>query len=253
MTGHLPRLLTRAQARRLAALGARADALPPARLAAEAESARCLARAAARLLHRADERLALPLIGHESLARPVGCDWAWRPAPWRLPTEVPGHAAVASGTALGEGTRLFHDCPLAEIAVRQRRNRRAEDVAPFALAVDVYRFAGSFLSLAIEPPPAAAAGLTRRHILRAEAIIEMERPLELFARLNIVHGPNTAQEVRELPPGGGNVMAEIDLAGMAINEKRIERLWLDLILEGPEMNRVTFRDLTLLRRPRNEI
>ena len=253
MTGPISRRLTRALARRLAAMGARAGTLPAARLAAEAEAARCLARSATRLVHEADERLALPIVGHESLTRPVGCDWAWRPDPWRLPMAVPGAAAVASGTALGTAARLFHDCPLAEIAALQRRNRRAEDVAPYALAVDVYRFEGSFLSLAIDLPPAAASGLTRRHILRAEAIIGMERPLELFARLNIVHGPNTSQAVQELPAGGGRVMAEFDLAGMEINEKRIERLWLDLILEGPEMNRVTFRDLTLLRRPRNDI
>jgi hypothetical protein len=38
-----------------------------------------------------------------------------------------------------------------------------------------------------------------------------------------------------------------------MNEKRVERIWLDLIFEGPEMNQVTLRDLTFSRRPRAEL
>jgi hypothetical protein len=81
----------------------------------------------------------------------------------------------------------------------------------------------------------------------------VEKPLEIFARLNIKHGPNIEQIVRELPMMGEEVMVEFDLAYTKINEKRVERLWLDLIFEGPEMNQITLRDVTFSRRPRAEL
>ena len=78
----------------------------------------------------------------------------------------------------------------------------------------------------------------------------MEKPLEIFARLNIKHGPNTEQIVRELPLHEEDIMVEFDLAYTKLNERRVERLWMDLIFEGPQMNQVILRDLTFSRRPR---
>ncbi len=94
--------------------------------------------------------------------------------------------------------------------------------------------------------------LGRRHLIRLETIVEMEKPLEIFARLNVRHGPNTEQLVRELPLNEQNVMVEFDLGYTRLYEKRIENAWIDLIFEGPEMNQVILRDLTLSRRPRAE-
>ena len=83
--------------------------------------------------------------------------------------------------------------------------------------------------------------------------VENEKPLEIFARLNIKHGPNVEQIVRELPLGEDEVMVEFDLAYTKMNEKRIERMWIDLIFEGPEMNQVVLRDLTFGRLPRADL
>jgi len=71
--------------------------------------------------------------------------------------------------------------------------------------------------------------------------------------LNIKHGPNVEQIVRELPLGDEQVMVEFDLAYTKVNEKRVERLWVDLIFEGPEMNQIILRDVTFSRRPRAEL
>src|SRR5690606_29488223 len=111
-------------------------------------------------------------------------------------------------------------------------------------------FDGSFLSLAVDLPDAAVDGLRRTHVLRMDVIVEMEQPLEIFARLNIRHGPNTEQIVRELPLSEAHIRAEFDLAYANLNEKRIESAWVDIIFEGPEMNQVNLRDLTFSRRPR---
>ncbi|MGB8624510.1 MAG: DUF6478 family protein, partial [Paracoccaceae bacterium] len=185
--------------------------------------------------------------------KPMGADWAARPQLWRGPLDVPGAAAVESKTPLGEAVTVFHDCRQSELTVRQIRNTREADLAPFGLRMDVFRFDGSFLSLVIDLPPEAAEGLKRRHLVRLESVIETEKPLEIFARLNIRHGPNTEQIVRELPQDDDRTMVEFDLAYTKLNEKRVERMWLDLIFEGPEMNQIILRDVTLSRRPRAEL
>ena len=48
-------------------------------------------------------------------------------------------------------------------------------------------------------------------------------------------------------------MVEFDLAYTKMNEKRIERMWVDLIFVGPEMNQIILRDVTFSRRPRAEL
>lgn len=207
----------------------------------------------AELAHVADNRLALPRIGSNSFQRPGGTLWAWRPQLWRGPLAKKGMASVANKTPIGDEIAVYHDCKISELTIRQLRNTREEDLAPFGLRLDVFRFDGSFLSLALELPKQACQGMQRRHLVRLNAIIEVEKPLEIFARLNIKHGPNTAQVVVELPLGEKEVEVEFDLAYSDLNEKRIEKMWLDLIFEGAEMNQIILRDLTFCRYPRAEI
>jgi hypothetical protein len=206
-----------------------------------------------RVLHEADGRLALPVIGSNAIQKPLGTDWAWRPELWRGPIPVPGIASAPGRAQICDGLTLFHDCLRSELTVRQIRNRRASDLAPFGLRMDVFRFDGSYLSLAIDLPDAAVANLKLRHVIRMTVIVEFESPLEIFARLNIKHGPNVEQVVRELPLNAQEVLVEFDMAYTRMNEKRIERLWVDLIFEGPEMNQVILRDVTFTRRPRAEL
>ena len=105
----------------------------------------------------------------------------------------------------------------------------------------------------IDFPHDAVQGLKKRHLIRLAISIETEKPLEVFARLNIRHGPNTEQVVREFPMDATEMFVEFDLGYSELNEKRIERMWLDLIFEDPEMNQILLRDVTLARRPRAEI
>ncbi len=69
----------------------------------------------------------------------------------------------------------------------------------------------------------------------------------------MAHGPNVEQIVREMPLNAQEVMVEFDLGYSKMNEKRVEKLWIDLIFEGPEMNQIILRDVTLTRRPRAEL
>lgn len=206
-----------------------------------------------RVLHVAEGRLALPVIGPNPIRRQSGSDWAWRPDLWRGPVPVQGIAAIESRSQLCEGATLFHDCRLSEITTRQIRNSREQDLAPFGLRMDVFHFDGSFLSIVLDLPPESVQGLRTKHLIRLDAIVEMEKPLEIFARLNIKHGPNLEQVVRELPLSDPEVAVEFDLFYTKLNEKRVEKAWIDLIFEGPELNQIVLRDVTISRRPRAEL
>ena len=215
--------------------------------------ARALRRNLDVVIHEADHRLALPVIGSNVIRKPMGTDWAWRPMLWKGPLPAPGMASVPSKATVCDGTTIFHDCRRSELTIRQIRNTREADIAAFGFRLDMFRFDGSFLSLVIDLPEDAARGLRLKHLIRLDVIVETEKPLEIFARLNIKHGPNVEQIVRELPLNAQDVMVEFDLAYSKMNEKRVERLWVDLIFEGPEMNQIILRDVTLSRRPRAEL
>ncbi|MBV0913317.1 DUF6478 family protein [Anianabacter salinae] len=205
------------------------------------------------LLFVAEGRLALPVVGPNPIQKPLHTDWAWRPEFWRGPMQARGMTAVDSRTEYGNELKVFHDCTQSELTLRQVRNIRESDLAPYGLRMDVFRFDGSFLSLVIEIPKEAVNGLSRRHIMRVAAVVEVERPLEIFARLNVKHGPNTEQVVRELPITDDEVIVDFDLAYTKLNEKRVEKMWLDLIFEGAEMNQITLRDVAFTRRPRADL
>ena len=249
----LSRVLFKRSIRRWARVADAAKNTPVSVLRKQRAHARRLLVHLNRFVHVADNRLALPLIGSQAIQTSHDSDWAWRPEAWSGPLPEQGMASVPSKSILGGEISLHHDCDFSELSLRQLRNTREADLAPYGLRMDVFNFDGSFLSLVIDFPEASLSGLKRKHLIRLEPIIELEKPLEIFARLNIKHGPNTEQVVRELPLNDTVPMVEFDLAYTKLNEKRVDSMWLDLIFEGPQMNQVTLRDLTLTRRPRADV
>lgn len=206
-----------------------------------------------RFLFEADGRLALPFIGSNAMQLPLYTDWSYRPEIWRGPITPQGASSVLTKASIGNEGTLFHDCRVSELTYRQVRNVSDRDLAPFGLRLDVFRFDGSFLSLAVDLPEDVCDGLSKRHILRLDCAVDLENPIEIFARLNVKHGPNLEQVVREIPLSSDDAFAEFDLAYTKLNEKRVEKVWIDLIFEGPEMNQIVLRDLTFSRRPRAEL
>jgi hypothetical protein len=99
--------------------------------------------------------------------------------------------------------------------------------------MDVFRFDGSFLSLAIDLPIEAARDVSRDHLLRVETVLEIESPLDIYLRLNIRHGPNTDRITRALPLQNETARVDFDLSETRINEKRVEQIWLDMIFDAP--------------------
>ncbi|UWQ21888.1 DUF6478 family protein [Jannaschia sp. W003] len=208
-------------------------------------------RAQADAVARGAERMMSARAGRIDL--PPQADWGWRPEPWAVALRPDCWPGAAGGTPLAPGATLFHDCPLSEITLRQRRAADPQARAPFALAMDVLGFRGSFLSIVVDLPPAGRDGLSPSHIVGLRGRVTTERPGELFARLNVRHGPNTETIVRELRPGdtpGGAVEAEFDLGLEDFNPRKVTHAWVDVIFEQPAMTAATVHDLVLTRRPR---
>ena len=251
--GIIGKLLHRRAMARWAKAARAASGAELAALRAFRQQARQLRVPLQELTHIADTRLALPRIGSNTFARPAGTDWAWRPQLWRGPLPEKGVAPAQNKDKLGRDLTIFHDCKAGEIAVRQVRNTRDDDLAAFGVAMDVFSFTGQFLSLVVEMPADVCKGLQKRHLIRLNASVDREKPVKMFARLNIKNGPNTEQVLLALPDETEESFVEFDLAFSSLNENRIERMWLDLMVEHPHMNKITLRDLTFCRFPRAEI
>lgn len=249
MAGGIWEKLAHGHARKLwreAAQGA--GAADPAGLRARREHARSLRAHLDLFLHRAQERLAMPT--SPAMRSPPGSDWVWRPDLWRASWPYADRAPLRSGARVGDDMSVFHDAARSEISLRQVPNLRETDLAPYGVALDVLGFEGGFLSVVLDLPAPAVAGLGREHIVQVDLSVDMEAPLDLFARLNVQHGPNTEQMTLEAPHGQAEAVLEFDLAYSALNEKRVEKAWVDLIFENPRMNRIVLRDVTMSRRLR---
>jgi hypothetical protein len=205
------------------------------------------------LAARAQSELLTRATGADGINRPDQCDWAERAAPWRQKIKPRGHIRPGSPHEIGGGVTLFHDATQADLTVRQDPAPADVPGAAFGLVLEVYRFDGSFLSLVQDLPEAALKGLTLNHFIAVHLRVSREQPIEIYARLNVQHGPNQEQIVRQIEFRDGVGYAEFDLAYPKINEKRLEKAWLDLILEGPEMNRLAIWDMVLLRAPRADV
>ncbi|MCT8330058.1 DUF6478 family protein [Acidimangrovimonas sediminis] len=203
-------------------------------------------------LDAVDSRLGHPKGGSARIQRKPGMDWAWRPELWSGPVRPAGVAPAPRQANLSRHGKVYHDCGLGEIALRQVANQGADDLNPYAYLVEVFGFSGTFLSLVVDLPADALAGLARRHVIRLEARIEVERPIRVYARLNLRYGPNTEQITRELDQTARPPEAEFDLAYADFAADQIDRAWIDLFFENPAMNRMTLKDLTLMRLVRAE-
>lgn len=179
------------------------------------------------------------------IPRPPNADWTWRPEPWVVRLAPAGLAAAESGARLAENLALYHDCPLRETSLRQIAGVPGHP--PHALALDVFGFSGRFLSLAVDLPEAACAGLGADHVLVATVAAESLAPVAATARLNLCQGHDHRRLSRGIVFG---TAAEFDLAAARLDDRPVTASWLDLIFEAPGRNRIVVHDLTLTRRPR---
>ncbi|MDO6590902.1 hypothetical protein DS901_10905 [Loktanella sp. D2R18] len=249
----LGRLAQRVSLARWAKAARAANSTELTKLRALRQNARQLLAPLQELNQIAETRLARPRIGSTTFARPVGTDWSWRPMVWRAALPKRGLAPAKNKDRLGHEIGIFHDCKQPEITLSQYRNSDSDDLAAYGVALEVFHFDGSFLSLVLDLPTSACDGLKKRHVLEIAAVIDREVPINIYARLNLKHGPNTEQSLLTLPAEHRESSVAFDLAYMQVNEARAEKIWIDLLFETPQMNKITIRDVTVCRYPRAEI
>ena len=250
MSGPLTGLIEKQTLRRWRKASAAVGEMDVSALKTLRTKARALGRHVDQVLHVAEGRLALPVAGQAAIRKPLQSDWAWRPELWCGPIKPVGVALVETETKIGREAKVFHDCGLNEVSFRQLRNHRSEDVAAYGVRFDVFQFGGSFLSLVLDMPHEATDGLGKGHLIRLDVRVETERPIAIFGRVNVRHGPNVEQIVRAFDGSNGAFSIEFDLSTTRIHEARVDRAWVDLIFEAPEMNEIVVRDVTMSRRPR---
>ena len=237
-------------------LSQRVERLGPASLRRLRDEALGLRASINRFLQGADRRALQSRAMLDTLPLPAGTDWRWRPGFMAAPVAQRGIARPQPGSRLDDYATIWHDCPELALLLEQFSSPGATDLSPFGLRLEVFGFSGSFLSLAIDLPPEALAGLTRRHVLRLEITIAVERPLGIYGRMNIGHGPNVeeiAQKFVEIEAGPQHrQVVEFDLAYTEMNDRRLDKIWLDLIFEHPRMSAVEIHELFLSRHLRAE-
>lgn len=185
---------------------------------------------------------------------PPGTDWHWRPRLLRGQIAPQAIAAPDSGQRLGDDAALWHDCPHRALILRQSVGPQTGQGASYRMGIEMLGFSGSFLSLALDLPNDALEGLGPDRILQLDAVMDAERPLTIYARINLVQGPNTETMLRQLgdPVAGHGARrrAEFDLAYAGLANRPVEKAWLDLIFEQPRMNAVSVNDAVLSHHPR---
>jgi hypothetical protein len=158
-----------------------------------------------------------------------------------------------SGARLMPNTKVFFDDATCALIVQQFRNDISEGFAPYGVALELFQFEGSFLSLAIDLPDELYETFAKDELIGLSGAIFAERPAGFTVRLNIKHGPNTDQLIQAHDLNHSEIRAEFDLAHLNINVKRVEKIWLDLVFETPNFNRISVTDLAFYKRPRGEI
>jgi hypothetical protein len=188
-------------------------------------------------------RLAAP----SGLPAPLHADWVWRAPAWAAPLPA---TTLREGAEIAPGMKLFHDDPGAMVALLPFRSESASP--PAALVLDIAAFSGSFLSLAVDLPSAALAGLRRRHIVQADTRVDAPGAEGVFLRLNLRHGPNTDRITQAIEPGTAQT-AEFELFHTDFDEARVAAAWIDLIVARPVAGQIIIGDLIVARRPRAEV
>lgn len=205
----------------------------------------------AALLRQADHARANALFaatGNDGLPRPLLADWVWRPVPWQGSADLP--ATPGSGSALAQGVKLFHD---GSDATRLTLAQALSGPAPAPLDLRVAALDGTYVSLVVDLPAAALAGLSRQHLIGVAWGLRSDGAFPIiFARINVVCGPNRHQAQRRLPvrEGGGAMLAEFDMLDLGINPRRVDAIWCDLVFSYPPAGTLRIEDLILYRRPR---
>ena len=122
--------------------------------------------------------------------------WSWRPELWTVPCPSRSGPVVQSGARLTSNTKVFFDGGDCAVIFKQLRNDISQGFAPYGVALELFQFDGSFLSLAIDLSDSLCGTFAKDELIGLSGEIFAERATGFTVRLNIKHGPNTEQLIQ---------------------------------------------------------
>lgn len=210
--------------------------------------AKAVARVSGKVAQQAEQRLK-PATGARSAPILSGrMTWAFRPDIFRQPVRPNGISPVPSGTRISDQVTLHHDGATDCATVRQVQTGHGP-----ALSLDIFDFSGTFFSAAIDLPEAAWAGLSKSELIRLNVETRAHPFAKIYSRINIRHGPNTEQIIREVDLAIHKNTVEFDLHYSGMEPDKVNGMWLDFICESPRMCQIVIDDLVLSRHPRANV
>ena len=215
--------------------------------------ARSLRRDANELFRRTDDALRAPAPGAALPGLAARTEWAARNAALAGALFPAGYCPLEQATTLTPDFSVYHDGRHADLALRQVRTVSADGLSPFEIVCDCLAFDGTYLSFALALPEDAVAAISPHDLLRVHLTIEAERPVTAYGRLNIRHGPNTEEIVRDIDLRRPDSTLEYDLFYADMEADQISAVWVDLIFERPAMNRFALKEAVLSRRRRADV
>ena len=141
--------------------------------------------------------------------------------------------------------------PLLKRRSLQKTQRNSPSAQPSVTSTPPSR--SSSFALAIDLPDELYETFAKDELIGLSGAIVAERPTGFTVRLNIKHGPNTEQLIQAHDLRNSEFGLEFDPEHLKINVNRVEKIWLDLVFETPNFNRISLIDLAFSKRPRVEI
>ncbi|SOH93999.1 hypothetical protein SAMN06273572_10324 [Monaibacterium marinum] len=183
---------------------------------------------------------------HRPELLPEDAEILHRPSILRVLQTPSGQVSPATGTELSADVSVHHDMSPPRIVAHQmpRSQGRHE------YALDIWNVRGNFVSLALALPPEQVSRIGKDDLIRVDYTIALEQQCDVFARLNLAHGPNVEQVIRQLDLRKQNDVLEFDVHYTAFDPTRAKEIWIDLIFNTRPLNRVVIRDIVISRRPR---
>lgn len=189
---------------------------------------------------------------------PAGTDWKWRPAVFTGSLPAIGVSAPESGSYVAPDLVVWHDIKDNLLSVRQIHRNQHDGLPPYGVQFDSFapRDQG-YIALTFDLPAEALEDLDKNFVLRVMSVTGAALSAQIYLRLNVEHGPNIEQELRHLDKAldGKTVslITEFDLGFVEMNPRRMQKIWLDVIVERPEFNSFALRDLVVSRHLRADM
>ncbi|MBY8975282.1 hypothetical protein KHP62_05665 [Rhodobacteraceae bacterium NNCM2] len=125
---------------------------------------------------------------------------------------------------------------------------RAGGEAPL-LRLTIYRFSGSFLSLAMAIPAAKIAQIRSGHTLGVSFHARASRPIALNTRLNLIVNGQREDLSSHRILGDCAHAVDFDLRRFDLTKETALSAWVDLILREPSMVEIDLKDVSITLRP----